>query len=419
MPFDFSVTHIHNRARTGLLTTPHGAVQTPALALVATQATVKAVSPEDLEALGVQLVIANTYHLHLRPGADTVAQLGGLHQMMAWPRPMMSDSGGFQVFSLGSSIRDGVGKVANIFPGEEARERPASFSPPAQGSAGLVKITEEGVSFRSHLDGSPRTLTPEVSVQIQAKLGADIVLAFDECTSPLDDYDYTKEAMARTHRWARRSLEAFAKHGGASQRIFGIVQGGAYRNLREISARTIAGLPFWGYSIGGSLGKSKTDMLQILDWTSPLLPAERPHHLLGIGEVEDIFQCVARGIDTFDCIIPTRWARTGWLMLSPSAVQEEYPDEPAPKPRLNIFNARHATSRAPIDPHCACPTCQRYSRGYLRHLFKAHELLAYHLATVHNIYYYVRLMSQIREAIAQGTLKALYHSYTGRMLTVT
>ncbi|GAB4435083.1 MAG: tRNA guanosine(34) transglycosylase Tgt [Anaerolineae bacterium] len=412
MPFDFTLHATHDRARRGTLTTPHGAVETPALAFVATQATVKAMDAAALEALGVQLVIANTYHLYLRPGPETVVALGGLHQMMGWPRPIMTDSGGFQVFSLGSSIRDGVGKVANIFPGESAPAPP----PNAQG---LMKVTEEGVSFRSHLDGSPRTLTPESSIQIQAQLGADIVVAFDECTSPLDDYDYTKQAMERTHRWAARSLEAFARYGSDAQRLYGIVQGGAFRDLREASAAVIAGMPFWGYCIGGSLGKSKDDMFAILDWTLPLLPASRPRHLLGIGEVGDLFQGVARGIDTFDCIVPTRWARTGWLMLSPQAHREASSGSAPGKPRLNIFNAQYADDPAPIDPHCDCPTCQRYSRGYLRHLFKAKELLAYQLATVHNIAYYVRLMAQIRDAIVAGSLSELYFDYTGETLHVT
>ncbi len=412
LAFNFTLHATHRRARAGALTTPHGAIQTPALAFVATQGTVKAMSAADLEALGVELVIANTYHLYLRPGPDTVAALGGLHQMMGWPHALMSDSGGFQVFSLGSSIRDGVGKVANIFPGQDA---PA----PPKDSRTLVKITEQGVAFRSHLDGSPHLLTPEASIHIQTQLGADLIVAFDECTSPLDDYDYTKEAMERTHRWAARSLEAFARHGSDAQRLYGIVQGGAFRDLREASAAAISAMPFWGYCIGGSLGKSKADMYDILDWTLPLLPADRPRHLLGIGEVEDLFQGVARGIDTFDCIVPTRWARTGWLMLSPQALREEHPKQPLARPRLNIFNALHTDSPAPIDPYCDCPTCQRYSRGYLRHLFKAKELLAYHLATVHNIAYYVRLMAQIRAAIVEGTLAALYHHYIGETFPVT
>lgn len=416
MTFDFKLLATDGRARAGVLTTPHGQVYTPALTLVATQGAVKAVSAQELLELNVQLLIANTYHLHLRPGAETVAQLGGLHRMMGWPRTTMTDSGGFQVFSLGSSIRDGVGKIGSIFP-DEGRAAPPSLPKDAKSR---VKITEEGVNFRSHIDGSPQTLTPESSVQIQAQLGADLIVAFDECTSPLDGYDYTKEAMERTHRWAARSLEAFDKYASDRQRMYGIVQGGAYQDLRETSVETIAGLPFWGYCIGGSLGKSKADMFQILDWTLSRLPAEKPRHLLGIGEVEDIFQSVARGIDTFDCIIPTRWARNGWLMLSPETARAEYPDDPGPdahaRSHLNILNAKHATDHAPIDPHCDCPTCQRYTRGYLRHLFKAKELLAYNLATVHNIRYYIRLMAEMRHAIAQGELDALYQTYIGQTL---
>jgi queuine tRNA-ribosyltransferase/7-cyano-7-deazaguanine tRNA-ribosyltransferase len=409
MTFDFTIHATDGRARTGALTTPNGTVHTPALSMVATQGTVKAVSAGQLVELGVQLLIANTYHLHLRPGEATVQSLGGLHQMMSWPRTTMTDSGGFQVFSLGSSIEHGVGKVGSVFPGEVPKHPPT-------GKTGLVKITEDGVSFRSHIDGSPRVLTPESSIQIQTQLGADILVAFDECTSPLDSYDYTKGAMERTHRWAARSLEAFEQHASSTQRLYGIVQGGAYQDLRETSADVIAAMPFWGYCIGGSLGKNKTEMFQILDWTLPRLPASKPRHLLGIGEIEDIFQSIARGIDTFDCIIPTRWARNGWLMLSPESARDEYPGEQSPKHHLNILNAKHATNTAPIDPRCDCPTCQHHSRGYLRHLFKAKELLAYNLATVHNITYYTRLMREIRQAIAEGTLGALYRHYTGQTL---
>ncbi len=414
MTFSYKLLHTHSRARAGVLTTPHGQVYTPALTFVATRATVKGMRARDLLELGVQLLIANTYHLHLRPGAETVAALGGLHEMMHWPRTIMTDSGGFQVFSLGSSIRDGVGKVGNIFPGDDR-----SAAQRTKGRQSLVKISEAGVAFRSHIDGSRQMLSPEASIQIQARLGADIVVAFDECTSPLDGYEYTRSAMERTHRWAERSLAAFEQHNNGAQRLYGIVQGGAYEDLRAASAERIAGLPFWGYCIGGSLGKSKADMFDILDWTLPRLPAEKPRHLLGIGEVEDIFQGVARGVDTFDCIIPTRWARNGWLMLSPRAAHAEYPDDPTPKHHLNILNAKHAAAHAALDAFCDCPTCQSYSRGYLRHLFKTKEMLGYTLATIHNIRYYTRLMAELRQAIAQNALASLYQSYTGHTLAST
>lgn len=411
MTFNFEILKTHGNARTGRLTTPHGTVHTPAMTIVATRATVKAVTARELLDMGVQLVIANTYHLMLRPGAETIEALGGLHQMMAWPHTILTDSGGFQVFSLGSSIRDGVGKIGSIFPDEQPGQ------PLARQGESLVQIDEDGVAFRSHIDGSPQHLSPESSIRIQTQLGADIIVAFDECTSPLDDHDYTKEAMERTHRWARRSLDAFEAHGSGAQRLYGIVQGGAYRNLRITSAQVIGEMPFWGYCIGGSLGKSKTDMFDILDWTLPLLPDQKPRHLLGIGEIEDIFQSVARGIDTFDCIIPTRWARNGWLMLSPEAARAEYPNAPHAKHHLNILNAKHTADRAPIDSTCTCFTCQNHSRGYLRHLFKSKELLAYTLATLHNVHYYIQLMVDIRAAIAEGRLASLYQSYTGRALS--
>ncbi|MEP7198607.1 MAG: tRNA guanosine(34) transglycosylase Tgt, partial [Chloroflexota bacterium] len=301
--FDIQNKDGQTRARTGLIRTAHGDIATPVFMPVGTQATVKALSPDDLKAVGAQIILANTYHLYLRPGANLIAEFGGLHGFMRWDRPIMTDSGGFQVFSLGSALRDGVGKIGDIFPDEDPRraERPVGEA--------LTKIDEEGVTFKSHLDGSLHRLTPPLSIKIQAQLGADFILAFDECTSPLDDEAYTRRAMERTHRWAARSWDAFAQFGQPHQTLFGIVQGGAYRALREDSAWFIASLPFRAYSIGGSLGKSKAEMHEILDWTIPLLPDDKPRHLLGIGEIDDIFEAVARGIDMFDCVSPTRWAR--------------------------------------------------------------------------------------------------------------
>ncbi len=383
-------------ARTGELVTAHGVVRTPAFVGVATRASIKAVEPAVLTELGLQAVIANAYHLHLRPGEDVVASLGGLHAFSGWRGPTMTDSGGFQVFSLGAGKEHGVGKVASVFPGDD---------PPAtrHGTGhGLVRLTEEGAAFRSILDGSSHLFTPESVIAIERKLGADIILPLDECTSPLHDYVYTCRAMERTHRWAERALAAFhrppedAALPNPHQALFGIVQGGAYEDLRRESARFIGGIGFDGFAIGGSLGRSKDDMARVLEWTVPELPGDRPRHLLGIGEIEDIFRCVERGIDTFDCAAPTRMARNGAVFL-----------RGAPRHRINLRNAAFRTDDRPIDPACDCPTCRSHSRGYLQHLCRSGELSYYRLATIHNLRFLVRLLGDIRAAVAADRLPAL------------
>lgn len=393
--FEITGRDTTTRARAGVLHTAHGDIETPAFMAVATQATVKGLASRDLEEIGMQLLITNTYHLSLRPGADQIAALGGLYSFMDWQHPIMTDSGGFQVFSLGAAIRDGVGKIADIFPDEskEVAERRAVGKP-------LCHIDADGVSFRSHLDGTLMRLTPEISLHTQHLLGADFVVAFDECTSPLDTEEYTAAALERTHRWALRSLEQHEKTRREYQSLFGIVQGGAYRALREDSARYIDGLPFAGYAIGGSLGRSKRDMFAILDWTIPLLKYEKPRHLLGIGEPHDIVEAVGRGIDLFDCAAPTRWARNGALL-----VPRELADNP--EQRINISNARHASDRGPVDPTCDCYTCQHYSRAFLHHLHRAKELSYYRLASLHNLRFMVRLTRELRSAIISGS----YHSF--------
>ncbi|MDW8031537.1 MAG: tRNA guanosine(34) transglycosylase Tgt [Candidatus Bipolaricaulota bacterium] len=386
----------HTRARCGVLKTPHGEIHTPSFVAVGTQATVKAVGPDDLKKIGIQVLIANTYHLHLRPGEDVIAQMGGLHSFMGWDGPIMTDSGGFQAFSLGAAIEHGVGKIASIFPDEvEAAERGGHLRKIRQGQS-LVKITEEGIEFRSHLDGSPQKFTPENTIEIQRKLGADMIFVLDECTSPLHDYEYTKRAMERTHRWALRALEHFHKVADEHQAIFGIVQGGAYKDLREQSARFISSLDFDGLGIGGSVGRSKEDLYNVLDWTIPLFPEDKPRHLLGIGEIEDIFHAVARGVDLFDCVAPTRMARNGTLWV-----------KDAKDFRINITNAIYKTDTRPITEDCACYTCQSFSRAYLRHLFIAKEILAMRLATIHNLYFLESLMRQIRKAISAHALREL------------
>ncbi|MBI5651766.1 MAG: tRNA guanosine(34) transglycosylase Tgt [Chloroflexi bacterium] len=413
MPLTFEITSrdSHTRARAGIIHTAHGDIETPAFMAVATQATVKALTPDDLEQIGLHLLIANTYHIALRPGANQVAELGGLHAFMNWQRALMTDSGGFQVFSLGTAIRDGVGKIADIFPEENSTESQSlnpsiSQSPKSKGTP-LCKIDDDGVTFRSHLDGALMRLDPEISLTIQHQLGADFVVAFDECTSPLDSYEYTRVALARTHRWAERCLEQHAKTRRDYQSLFGIVQGGAYRDLREESARVIGGLPFDGLCIGGSLGKSKKEMHAILDWTIPLLPDAKPRHLLGIGELQDIVEGVARGIDLFDCAAPTRWARNGALIVSREIAEN-------PERRLNIGNARFALDRAPIDPTCDCYACKNFSRAYVHHLHRAKELTYYRLASIHNLRMLMRFTRELRAAINAGHFAEFYAENIGR-----
>ncbi|MDD5265049.1 MAG: tRNA guanosine(34) transglycosylase Tgt [Candidatus Bipolaricaulis sp.] len=386
----------HSFARTGKLTTPHGVVRTPAFVGVATRASIKAVEPEVLTELGLEMVISNAYHLHLRPGEDVVAQLGGLHEFSGWRGPTMTDSGGFQVFSLGAGKEHGVGKVASVFPGDDLK------TPRRSGGGRLVRLSEEGAAFRSILDGSSHLFTPESVMAIERKLGADIILPLDECTSPLHDYTYTRDAMERTHRWARRAIAAFQQLAGdrtfpnPDQALFGIVQGGAYEDLRRESARVIGEMGFDGFAVGGSLGRSKDDMARVLDWTVPRLPADRPRHLLGIGEIEDIFACVERGIDTFDCAAPTRMARNGAVFL-----------KGAPRHRINLRNAAFRTDDRPIDPTCDCPTCRSHSRGYLQHLCRSGELSYYRLATIHNLRFLVKLLDDVRAAVAADRLPDL------------
>lgn len=400
MPLEFDIQHRDpkTRSRAGVIHTAHGDIQTPGFMPVATQATVKGLTSRDLYELDAQLIICNTYHLALRPGADQVAKLGGLHAFMNWQRPISTDSGGFQVFSLGAAIRDGVGKIADIFP-DEARDEGQIKGDRTP----LCKIDDDGVTFNSHLDGSIIRLTPERSMELQHLLGADFILAFDECTSPLDTPEYTHQALGRTHRWAERCLEQHAQTKRASQDLFGIVQGGAYRDLREESARVIGNLPFEGLAIGGSLGRSKADMHAILDWTIPLLPDGKPRHLLGIGELEDIINGVERGIDLFDCAAPTRWARNGALLVSrATADRDEIKND-----RLTIANTRYTLDTAPVDSTCECYTCQNHSRAYLHHLHRAKELSFYRLATIHNLHFILNFMQRVRDAIRNDTWQTL------------
>ncbi|MBW1740598.1 MAG: tRNA guanosine(34) transglycosylase Tgt [Deltaproteobacteria bacterium] len=390
--FSFELLAKEDDARTGRLVTPHGTIETPSFVPVGTQATVKAVSMEDLRKIGSQVMITNAYHLHLQPGEDLIERMGGLHRFMGWDGPLMTDSGGFQIFSLGAGKAHGVGKIAPIFPEEKDRGRHLG----SKKGKSLVRVDEDGVEFISYLDGSRHRFTPEGVMEIERKLGADIILVLDECTSPLHDYHYTRDAMERTHRWSVRALEACQRTSNRRQAILGIVQGGAYQDLRQQSATFIADQGFDGYAIGGSLGKSKEEMYQVLEWTIPLLPQDKPRHLLGIGEIEDIFEVVKRGVDLFDCVVPTRTARTGTLFA-----------KGAERCRIHILNAQFKDDPRPIEEGCHCHTCCNYSKAYLRHLFLAKELSAIRLATIHNLYFIESLMHQIRAAIKEGRLATL------------
>ena len=389
--FSFEVIAKEGEARAGRLVTPRGVIETPSFVSVGTLATVKAVTPEDLQGIGSQVIITNAFHLHLRPGEDLINRTGGLHRFMHWDGPLITDSGGFQIFSLGAGKIHGVGKIAPIFP--DGNDRGGHYG---AGKKLLVTVDEDGVEFISYLDGSTHRFTPEGVVEIGMKLGTDIILVLDECTSPLHDFRYTKRAMERTHRWAQRAMEAFKRTSEGTQALWGIVQGGAYQDLREESATFIVDKNFDGYAIGGSLGESKDDMHRVLDWTVPYLPENRPRHLLGIGKVEDIFAVVRRGIDLFDCVAPTRLAHTGTFFTKAS---EGF--------QMHILNAQFKDDPRPIEEGCQCVTCRHYSRAYLRHLFLAKELLGTQLAAIHNLSFVESLTREIREAIKQGRFDAL------------
>lgn len=342
-------------ARLGKLHTPHGAIDTPIFMPVGTQATVKTMTSGELKEVGSQIILSNTYHLYLRPGHKLIEKAGGLHKFMNWNRPILTDSGGFQIFSLGP----------------------------------LRKISEEGVEFRSHIDGSKHFIGPEKAIEIQNSLGADIIMAFDECVSYSAEYDYIKNSLERTTRWAKRCKEAH--NNIKTQALFGIIQGGTYKDLREHSAEEIIALDFPGYAIGGlSVGEPKQLMYEILDHITPLMPENKPRYLMGVGSTDDLIEGAIRGIDMFDCVLPTRIGRNGTAMTSQG--------------RVVIKNAAHTESFEPLDPECNCYTCKNYTRAYLRHLFKANEILGLRLLTYHNLYFLLRLMEEIRQAIKEDRL---------------
>lgn len=382
--------------------TPHGDITTPAFVAVGTKANVKGVESEKFSALGIQTIIANTYHLYLSPGEKLVEKAGGVHTFMGFDGPIMTDSGGFQVFSLG----EGFGKkLSKFLPEEAAREAGvAVYDEELATSHGkLAVIDEDGVSFTSHLDGSLHRFTPERSIEIQHALGADIIYAFDECTSPAADREYQKEASARTHRWAVRSLKAHRQNvtKNAQQGIYGIVQGGRYADLRIESAQTLASMDFDGYGIGGSF--SKHDILGILEQVNRELPEDKPRHLLGIGEPEDMFIGAAAGIDTFDCVLPTRNGRTGGIYTK--------------KGKIQIPNAEYKDDFGPLDEGCGCPVCQNHSRAYVAHLFRSKEMLGPILASMHNLYFLTSLAQTIRAAIIDGSLERVQQVFLSNYIS--
>ncbi len=390
-------------ARAGVLSTPHGDIKTPAFVAGGTKADVKGVDSTQFPELGVQTIIANTYHLYLSPGEKLIEKAGGIHKFMGFDGPIMTDSGGFQVFSLGEGFGKKISKLSKPEEEPPSAPLPVFFDEELATSHGkLAIVDEDGVSFTSHVDGSLHRFTPERSIEIQHGLRADIIYAFDECTSPAADYEYQKEAMDRTHRWATRSLKA---HRGniqknAEQGIYGIVQGGRFADLRIESAQTLAAMDFDGYGIGGSF--SKDDILGILDKVSLELPKEKPRHLLGIGEPEDIFIGVACGMDTFDCVVPTRNGRNGGIYTSAGKIQ--------------IPNAEYIDDFTPLDADCDCEVCKHHTRAYVHHLFRTHEMLGQILASRHNIRFLTRLVEQIRQSVLDGNFERFRDSFLKKYL---
>ena len=366
-----------SKARLGLLKTKHGVIETPCLVPVATQAVVKTLTSEDVEKTKSQILICNTYHLHLKPGEEIIGKSGDLHKFMNWQGPLMTDSGGFQVFSLGFGRDFGTGKIL-----KQKRNNEIEYGQQPK----LLKITQDGVYFRSFLDGKKVFLGPKESIRIQEKLGADIVFAFDECTSPIADYQYTKKSLEKTHKWAKICLKVKK----SNQALFGIVQGGKFRDLRIESARFVGGLDFDGFGIGGEFGDNKKKMLEMLNWTIRELPEGKPRHLLGIGYLEDIPKIIERGVDLFDCNVPTHYARRGIAFTSQG--------------KLDLAKEVFLKDGRPLDKKCSCFVCKNYSRRYISHLFRAKEITSLSLLTFHNLYFFNDFVEKIRKRIKEGKL---------------
>ena len=386
----FAIEARDGSARTGVLHTPHGEIQTPAFIPLATKATVRGLESREVAELGYQLILGNTYHLFVSPGPDRIADAGGLHEFMGWGRALITDSGGFQVFSLAH------GGVADEVKGKGR---------PGGDHGSVVSIGEEGVRFKSYKDGRALFISPEVSMEVQAKLGSDIALVFDECTPYHADRDYTARSMERTHRWLDRCLEWHGAHGPERQAVFGIVQGGVHEDLRRASAQAVSEAGVDGIAIGGTLGRDKEEMRGVLELTAPLLPEEAPKHLLGIGDIDDLLAGISLGLDVFDCAIPTRLARHGTALV---------PD-PDNRFRLDLRKSGWEGDRSPIAEGCPCPTCRHHDRDYLSYLSRAEELTAVRLLCLHNLTYLHELMTHARSAIIAGT----FSSYSASVLEGT
>ncbi len=394
--FSFSVVHRarEGASRVGRMSTPHGVVETPAFVPVGTKATVKSVLPESMLQLGAQAVLANAYHLHLQPGSDIVDDAGGLGAFMNWPGPTFTDSGGFQVLSLGAGFKKVLAMDVEAHDNDDVI---------AEGKDRLAVVDDDGVTFRSHLDGSTHRFTPEVSMQVQHRLGADIIFAFDECTTLFNTRDYQERSVERTHAWARRCVDEHhrltrERAHRPYQALFAVVQGAQHEDLRRRSARDLAGLEVDGFGIGGAL--SKSDLSTIVEWVTSELPEDRPRHLLGIGEPGDLFAGVAAGADTFDCVSPSREARN-------AAVYSE-------RGRFNLTRSENRRAFEPIDASCDCYTCGHYTRAYLHHAFKGREMIASTLATIHNVRFVVRLVDRMREAMARDDFSGFREEFLGR-----
>jgi queuine tRNA-ribosyltransferase len=444
MPLTFEIQHRdpHTRARIGLIATPHGAIETPVFMPVGTRGTLKSLTPDEARDHGAQIVLGNTYHLYLQPGHELIARMGGLHRFMGWDGPILTDSGGFQVFSLV------YGGIADEIKGRR---------PTQQAQPGMVKVTEDAVIFKSYIDGSQHVFTPERSIEIQKGIGADIILCFDELPPFHAGYDYTARSLERTHRWAARCLAYHqqtldlqnrppttnegltaddtqhatrntqqdsqfsilnSQFPNPDQALFGIVHGGVFPDLRRASAEYIGGLPFDGLCIGGSLGGDKQQMREVVDMAVPYMPDHLPRHLLGIGDVDDLIECVARGIDMFDCVSPTRLGRHGTALVRdpstlPSSGQAGSGQAQPRRWKLNVLNAALREHPGPLDAGCACYTCANFSRAYIHHLFRSRELLGIRLLSLHNIAFLLDLMRQIRASIRDGCFAELRAEWLG------
>lgn len=366
-----------SNARIGILKTPHGEIETPSFVGVATQAVVKTLTSEEVEKTNTQILISNTFHLHLKPGEKFLKSAGGIHKFMNWNKPLMTDSGGFQVFSLGFGRDHGVGKIL---------KEKSNFKVTLKHKPQNVKIIDDGVFFRSPVDGKKLFIGPRESIKIQEAIGADIMFSFDECTSPVADYEYTKRSLLKTHEWAKVCL----KSKKTDQALYGIVQGGKYKDLREESAKFIGALPFDGFGIGGEFGDEKNTMKNMLNHTLQFLPTDKPIHLLGIGHLTDIPEVMKAGVDTFDCIVPTHYARHGTAFTS--------------KGRLDMSKSNFLKDKKTLDEKCECPTCQNYKRNYITHLLRAKEITALRLLTQHNLYFFNSYVEKLRQDIKKGLM---------------